>query len=73
MENGGIVHPPAKKKPPTKKKSVPPKYTPIFKANGERYSNGEAYRDAQRKIQEFFSPCQKNVGTTRATTTGLDG
>ena len=65
MENGGTVHPPTKKKAPPKKKSVPPKCTPKFK------QNGEAYVEAQRKIQEFFSPCQKNVVGTA--TTGLDG
>jgi hypothetical protein len=64
MENRGIADHPPKKKPSTKKKNPPPKCIPKFT------QNGEAYIDAQRKIQEFFSPYQKkNVGTT----TGLDG
>lgn len=63
MENAsGIVHSilPKKKCPP-KKKTAPPTCIPKYN------QNGEAYIDAQRKIEEFFRPYPKeNV-------TGLGG
>ena len=50
------VPPPPPKKKKAKKKNAPV-YQPIYT------QTGEAYREAQKKIHEFFSPCPQSTTT----------